>query len=61
MQKRAKSGVVKPCYPPTILLTNMEPKTTKLALADPTWLAAMKIEFDALIRNNTWTLVALPV
>ena len=38
----------------------MEPKSTKQALADPTWLVAMKVEYDALIKNDTWLLVPLP-
>lgn len=38
----------------------MEPKSTKQALADPTWLAAMQAEYDALINNGTWSLVPLP-
>jgi len=38
----------------------MEPKFAKQALTDPTWLAAMKAEYDAFINNGTWTLVSLP-
>lgn len=60
MQTRAKSGIVCPRINPTLLLAHVEPKTVKQALANPTWLAATKEEFDALQRNHTWTLVSLP-
>jgi len=33
------------------------PRTAKQALEQPHWKAAMKEEFDALIRNQTWKLV----
>ena len=45
MQTRSKSGIVQPRIHP---------------LTDPTWLAAVKAEYDALIYNGTWTLVSLP-
>jgi len=60
MQTRSKSGIVQHRIHPTLLLAHMEPKSTKQALADPTWLAAMKAEYDALIKNGTWSLVSLP-
>ena len=34
----------------------MEPKSTKQALADPAWLTAVKVEYDSLIKNDTFTL-----
>jgi histone deacetylase 1/2 len=64
MTTRAKAGVFKPktytvavpgSYDPTI-----EPKTTKEALSKPEWLNAMKLEYDALSLNNTWTPVDPP-
>nr|KYP75335.1 Retrovirus-related Pol polyprotein from transposon TNT 1-94 [Cajanus cajan] len=60
MTTRAKAGIVKPCLQPTLLLTHTEPKSTKQALANDTWLAAMKQEYNALLNNGTWTLVSLP-
>ena len=57
---RAKAGIVKPRLQPTLLLTHAEPKSTKSAPSNPTWHAAMKAEYDALLLNNTWTLVDLP-
>jgi len=59
MQTRAKSVLSKPHVHPTLLLTPLELKTAKQALASPTWHAAMKEEYDALLKNNTWTLLNL--
>ena len=42
------------------LLAHLEPKSTKDALADPSWYFAMQFEYDALIRNVVWTLIDLP-
>nr|KYP32366.1 hypothetical protein KK1_046975 [Cajanus cajan] len=60
MTTRAKAGIVKPRLQPTFLLTHTEPKSTKQALANDTWLVAMKQEYNALLDNGTWTLVSLP-
>lgn len=60
MQTRAKFGFSQPKLEPRLLLTHTEPKTVKQALADLQWKAAMQAEYDALIYNNTWTLVPLP-
>ncbi|GAU13081.1 hypothetical protein TSUD_173810 [Trifolium subterraneum] len=60
MQTRAKSGITVPKKHPKLLLTHTEPKTTKQALKDHKWFAAMIEEFEALKRNQTWTLVPLP-
>ncbi|PNX97517.1 retrovirus-related Pol polyprotein from transposon TNT 1-94, partial [Trifolium pratense] len=59
MQTRAKSSIV-PRINPKLLLTHTEPKTVKQALRNPKWLSAMTEEFEALKRNQTWTLVKLP-
>lgn len=37
-----------------------EPHTYKQASKYPEWIAAMKTELDALVHNNTWSLVTLP-
>jgi len=55
-----KSGIVTPRISPTLLLAHLEPKSTKASLDDPSWLLAMQSEYDALIWNDTWTLVDLP-
>jgi len=60
MQTRSKSGIFQPRIHPTLLLAHMESMSAKQALTGPTWLAAMKTEYDALINNGTWTLFSLP-
>nr|KYP74150.1 hypothetical protein KK1_006817 [Cajanus cajan] len=60
MQTRSKSGISKPKLYSSILLVESEPKSARQALKDPKWLAAMQQEYNALINNNTWTLVNLP-
>lgn len=56
MITRSKTGSLKP----KVLLTCSEPRTVKQALSNPDWLAAMKEEYSALMKNNTWSLVKLP-
>lgn len=56
MKTRAKSRIFKP----KVLLSHVLPSTTKVALSDPVWKAAIQDEFDALIKNGTWILVPLP-
>lgn len=36
------------------------PKTFRSVFADPNWRAAMKEEYDALLKNNTWDLTPRP-
>nr|KYP62479.1 Retrovirus-related Pol polyprotein from transposon TNT 1-94 [Cajanus cajan] len=60
MQTRSKSGIVRPKLHPTLLLTTTEPTSLKQALSSPSWKTAMSLEYDALIKNQTWTLVPLP-
>lgn len=60
MITRAKDGVVQPKGHPTLLLIELEPSTYKSALKNPKWFAAMKIEYDVLLANNTLTLTTLP-
>ncbi|KAH9671623.1 retrovirus-related pol polyprotein from transposon RE1 [Citrus sinensis] len=52
----AKSGIFKPkvFY---AALSNREPDTVEEALEDQRWCQAMKDEYDALMKNNTWILV----
>jgi histone deacetylase 1/2 len=45
---------------PTLLLTHIEPTTIKQALQIPHWKKAMQEEYDALIKNQTWSLVPAP-
>lgn len=57
MQTRAKSGITQPRLNPTLLLTHVEPISVGQALAAPHWFKAMKEEYQALLNNQTWTLV----
>lgn len=54
MVTRAKSRVSQ------VLLTHAGPRSPKEALAIPHWKEAMQQEFDALVKNTTWTLTELP-
>ena len=60
MCTRANASVVQPRLQPTLHLTHAEPKSTKTALSNPTWFAAMKTEYEVLIKNGTWSLTELP-
>ena len=58
MITRAKAGIFKP----KAFLTDhnsLEPSNVDEALSDSKWKAAMQAEFDALIRNKTWSLVPM--
>ncbi|KAH9679381.1 hypothetical protein KPL71_026109 [Citrus sinensis] len=56
MITRSKAGIFKPkVY--TAVLEHKEPNTVHETLHDPKWFTAMKDEYDALICNNTWSLV----
>lgn len=56
MITRAKAGIFKP---KTYLaaIQDLEPSSVKTALQDSRWFLAMKEEFEALQRNQTWSLV----
>lgn len=56
MVTRAKDGIFKP----KVYITHTVPKSIKHAMSDENWAAAMKSEYQALLSNNTWTLVSLP-
>lgn len=59
MVTRAKTGIHKP----KVLLLNSshtalpEPHSVSKALTQPEWKTAMQLEYDAILHNNTWTLV----
>ena len=54
----SKSEIFKPkLY--TTTLANKELDTIQEALCDQNWYQAMRDEFEALIRNKTWSLVSL--
>ena len=58
MITRAKAGIF---IPKAFLIyhNSLEPNTPSEALSDPNWKAAMQTEYDALIENNTWSLVPI--
>jgi len=60
MATRGKHGIVQKKKQPTQLLTHIEPTGYKQAMKQPQWLQAMQLEHEALLKNNTWTLVPLP-
>src|SRR4051812_28857804 len=63
MRTRAKRGFHLPVRKLNLTATpalSPIPSSYKRALLDPLWRAAMRAEFDALIQNNTWTLVSKP-
>ena len=43
-----------------MFVASVEPTSAKKAMQDTNWLHAMKEEYDALMKNNIWTLVSLP-
>ncbi|KAH9680669.1 retrovirus-related pol polyprotein from transposon RE1 [Citrus sinensis] len=56
MITRSKSGIFKPkVY--TVTLANKEPSTVQEALSSQNWHQAMVDEYEALIKNETWSLV----
>jgi len=61
MQSISKFGIFQRRINPTLILTHLEPKSTKQAVVDPTWLTAVEAEYDALINNDTFTLNPLPL
>ena len=59
MVTRSKSGIFKPkIY--NAELSNEEPVTYYQAMQNEKWRTAMMEEYNALIKNKTWTLVQLP-
>ncbi|GMI95462.1 cysteine-rich RLK (RECEPTOR-like protein kinase) 8 [Hibiscus trionum] len=64
MITRSKNGVRKPKVFHTAVSRSVEdfvePRTIKEALKSDHWRRAAQEEYDALIRNNTWSIVELP-
>ncbi|KAL6331208.1 hypothetical protein AAG906_009636 [Vitis piasezkii] len=56
MTTRSKNGIAKP---KVYIATVKEPEIVELALQKDEWKQAMIFEFEALQRNNTWSLVPL--
>jgi hypothetical protein len=60
MATRGKHGIFQKKLQPTLLLTHVEPITYKQAMKHSHWHQAMQLEYEALMKNNTWTIVSLP-
>ncbi|CAL1359073.1 unnamed protein product [Linum trigynum] len=62
MATRGQRGIFKPkrLFSAQVSYVDIEPSSVKRALSDSRWAAAMLEEFQALIRNNSWTLVPRP-
>ncbi|GMJ08870.1 hypothetical protein HRI_004556200 [Hibiscus trionum] len=66
MMTRAKHGIRKPKVYQVELCSSfnaddiVEPRTIQEALSNENWKAAAQAEYNALLANNTWTLVPLP-
>ena len=64
MQTRSKSGITKPnsklCYKATVDYIYTEPPSSKVAAKYPIWCEAMDAEFQALQRQQTWSLIPTP-
>ena len=63
MRTRAKSGYSLPKqHHPLLTTTTISPipSSYRVALKDPNWYNAMLEEYNALLRNDTWSLVARP-
>ena len=58
MITRAKAGTHKP-KAWLVELEEREPNSVQEALSNPHWLTAMNAEFEALIKNKTWSLVPI--
>ncbi|XP_058775746.1 uncharacterized mitochondrial protein AtMg00820-like [Vicia villosa] len=56
MQTRAKTGHSRP----KALTAHIEPTSVKQALLKPEWVQVMKLEYTALVANQTWSLTTLP-
>ncbi|XP_039065816.1 uncharacterized mitochondrial protein AtMg00820-like [Hibiscus syriacus] len=59
MVTRAKDGIRKPRVL-HVEYFDEEPRSIKEAMKIPHWKKTAQQEFDALIANNTWSLVSLP-
>jgi len=62
MRTRGKAGLAQPVDRLNLHAAPVSPlpRSVRDALTDPNWRAAMQAEFDALIGNDTWSLVSRP-
>lgn len=62
MRTRGKAGIAQPVDRLNLHAVPVSPlpRSVRDALSDPNWRSAMQAEFDALIANDTWSLVPRP-
>jgi hypothetical protein len=62
MRTRGKIGMAQPVDRLNLHAVSMSPlpRSVRDALSDPNWHSAMQAEYDALLANDTWSLVARP-
>ena len=62
MRTRGKAGIAQPVDRLNLHAVPMSPLPSSVrgALSDPNWCSAMQAEYDALIANDTWSLVPRP-
>jgi histone deacetylase 1/2 len=62
MRTRGKAGIAQPVDRLNLHAVPMSPlpRSIRDALSDPNWCSTMQAEFDALIANDTWSLVPRP-
>jgi hypothetical protein len=62
MRTRGKTGMAQPVDRHNLHAVSMSPlpRAVRDALSDPNWRSAMQAEYDALLANDTWSLVARP-
>ncbi|XP_039039202.1 uncharacterized mitochondrial protein AtMg00820-like [Hibiscus syriacus] len=60
MQTRSKSGISKPKIFQATAWIDEELHSIKQALASPHWKVVVQEEYEALLKNKTWSLVSLP-
>jgi hypothetical protein len=62
MRTRGKAGIAQPVDRLNLHAVPKSPlpRSVRDALSDPNWRATMQAEYDALLANDTWSLVPLP-
>ena len=59
-QRRASEHIVNMALMAEIICSVKEPTNVEEALENPKWKAAMQLEYDSIMKNDTWELVDRP-